>query len=314
MSIRNLPATQAGAMLRSEIYNRGADGQLSPRIGFLSEILSTINPRISININFDLSAISTDVRAIKNKLDSLPVELAKRQLNVNYTEITKCLENYLAYEDKDLLNKLFELCQAASPGFEQCIREQSGCLNPFSDNWNYKNNFDVYLDEFQAICDAYATVLGVYLYSAAQLYRNNIAKETSIKGHLIQICETLESLVSRVVTKNGSFDSESLLVKSLFETDNLIFERYFKYSGLPPGVAGFKEFLARANRNTDRYAKEINIKASNSHGPGNFNHYNQDLRLVDQTIELLLSFKAVFNERMNFEVSEIDKASLVNLS
>lgn len=311
MSKSNLPATQAQAMPQSEIYNRGADGKLSTRVGFLSEILRSISPRVSINIDMDLSAISTDVKQIKSRLDALPVELAKRQLNVTYSEITKCLENYLVYKDEVILNKLFELCQAASPGFEQCIREQSGSLNPFSKDWYYNNKFDGCLDEFQSICDAYVTVLGIYLYSAAKRYPENIAKETSIKGHLIQICGILESLISRVLTGNGGFDADSLLVKSLFEADDLVFEKYFNYSGLPPGVVGFKQFLQKANRDNDIYVKSIYIKAADRYRQGNFDG-NWDLKLVNQAIELLLSFKAVHSKRMNLELVDIDKIPVLN--
>lgn len=311
MSNGNLPATQAGAMSQSEIYNRGVDGKLSSRVGFLSDILRAVSPRISININMDLSAISADIKQIKSRLDAIPVELVKRQLNVAYAEITNCLENYLTYKDKNLLNKLFELCQAASPGFEQCIREQSGSLNPFSRDWSYNNKFDGILDEFQAICDAYVTVLGVYLYSAVELYPDNISKETSIKGHLIQVCEILEGLLSRILTRDGAFDAESLLIKSFFEADDLIFEKYFNYSGLPPGAVGFKRLLMRANRNKDKYVREINIIASDSYRQGNF-HGDQDLKLVNQAIELLLSFKAVYNERVNIGLAEIDKSPLLD--
>lgn len=299
MTKNNLPVTQSGISLQGEIYNRGADGKLSSRVGFVSDILRSVNPSISLNVNINFGKLPEDIRDIKNKLDNLPIELTKRQLNVEYSEVMKCLANYGAYKSKELLNKLFELCQATAPGFEQCIREQSGSFNPFSEDYHYSQRFENYVSEFEAMCDAYATVLAVYLYSATQLHAIHVSKESAIKEHLIQICKILEDLIARILTKNGSFDGDSLLVRSLFESDDSKFDEYLKYSGLPSGVAGLKGFLWRANRNRDKHKREIHIIAEDNRGY--YYSSSRDLNLVNKAIELLLSFKAVYAERMSLD-------------
>lgn len=303
MSTDSLPSTQPVITYKSEVYNRESNGQLSPRVGFLSDLLNRLHPQTDVKIQVN---ISVDLTAITTRLDALPVELRKRDLNVAYNEIKKRLANYLDYGKPDLLNNLFNSCQEHSPSFEQCIKEQSSILNP------NEALFKDRLAEFEAICDAYATVLGIYLFSATRLYAECVERETAIKEHLDEISKTLYNLIHRTLVPSGRYSPESLLVRSFINKDNNRFNEYFRYSGFPNTPDGAKKLLIAANGEKP-YHRGIHIDAKDTmhrlYGGQHQQHpqyaqysqYEYDALLADRAIELLKNFDAVYTARVNYK-------------
>lgn len=289
MSNDSLPATQPLITNQSEIYNRGNNGQLSPRVGVISDLLNIINPQTVINIQ--VNNISVDLTDITKKLDFLPIELGKRDLNVKYNEIKKCLENYLTYKKKGILEELMNKCQNYSPLFDQIIKEQSGNIN--TNNSSFKND----LAYFEAICDAYVTVLGIYLFSVVILYPESVEKESAINGHLIEIDESLRALIRRSLIPNRIHISETLLAESFLNKDNNQFNKYFLYSGYQNNPDGVKKLLIDCN-GQKRYHEGIHIDT-----PSNYRK-SYDSMLANKAIELLENFNEVHNARINYKYNE----------
>lgn len=294
MSTVRLPAVQSEITHKSEVYNRESNGQLSPRVGFISDFLNSLLPQTQTNVLIQVNQFSIDLSAITTKLDALPVELNKRDLSTAYNAINKCLENYLTYKSPDILKDLFKSCQENSPKFEQCIKEQSVILNP--GQGSFKNS----LKEFGVICEAYAMVLGIYLFSAKQLYGKLVANETAIKRHLDEICQILHDLIRRTLLSNEGDISKSLLVKSLLNIENNRFDEYFLYSGYPNTPDGVKRLLMKANGEKPYY-RGIHIEPTSS-SPYSFGiDMDHDAMLADRAIELLKYFNFVYQERFKFK-------------
>ncbi len=292
MSTDRLPAAQSEITHKSEVYNRESNGQLSPRVGFVSDFLNRLLAQTQINVLIQVNQISTDFSAITTKLDALPVELNKRDLSAAYNAINKCLENYLTYKSPDILKELFKSCQENSPKFEQCIKEQSVNLN--SSKGSFKNR----LEDFAVICEAYAMVLGSYLFSAMKLYGNLVANETAIKGHLDEICQLLHDLIRRTLLSDECDFSKSLLVKSFLNKENNRFGEYFQYSGYPNTPEGVKRLLMKANGEKPYYYG-IHIEPTSSSQYSYGINTDYDAMLADRAIELLKCFNFVYQERIN---------------